>query len=271
MIILKNTVMDSAILLASIIASLGIVYNTFEFYVARNEVLQKFYNWRVVRSRYYILINRPVLSFMFDFVFAERTFITIIIVHGLSAVIFPIVFFFNPMLASIPALIVLLVHCLSNVRTLVGRDGADQMQNILWAGFFAYCLPLNEIVQLVAVGFIAAQLILSYYTSGISKLISPVWRNGTAVHLITRMASYCPAGVAKLFNKRFYSLLFCWLTILFEILSPFLLLFGTEGAIIFIILGTFFHIGIAITMGLTTFVFAFLATYPILYQLASKL
>ncbi|HMK16856.1 MAG TPA: HTTM domain-containing protein [Chitinophagaceae bacterium] len=263
--------MNSAILLASIIASVGIVYNTFEFYLERNEIFSKFYNWRVVRSRYYILINRPVLSLVFDFVFAEKTFNTLIIVHGLSAIMFPVVFLLNPILASVPALIVLVVHCLSNVRTLVGRDGADQMQNILWAGLFVYCLPLNEEVKTVALAFIAAQLILSYFTSGISKLISPVWRNGSAVHLITRMASYCPAGVAKIFNKRFFSLLFCWLTILFELLSPFLLLFGTEGAIIFIILGIFFHIGIAITMGLTTFVFAFLATYPIVYELAGKL
>src|SRR5688572_16281210 len=263
--------MDNAIFLTAIIAAIGIVYDTIEFYQARNEVLQDFYNWRIIRSRYYILINRPVMSFIFDFLFARRTFITIVIVHGVAAVLFPIVFLYNPPAAAILAAIVLSVHCLSNVRLIVGRDGADQMQNIVWAGLIAYSLPLNENAKLIATGFIAAQLILSYLTSGIAKLISPVWRNGKAMHFITRMVTYCPPSFTRFFNRRLFAVSICWLIILFELLSPLLLLFGKPGAIIFIALGALFHGGIAIMMGLTTFVFAFLATYPILYEFARRL
>jgi hypothetical protein len=262
--------MNNAILLTAIIAAAGIVYDTIEFYQARHEVLNDFYNWRVVRSRYYILINRPVMSFVFDFLFARKTFMTIVIAHGVAAVLFPIVFLYSLPAAAVLAAIVFTVHCLTNIRTLVGRDGADQMQNIVWAGLIAYCLPLNENVKLVATGFIAAQLILSYLTSGIAKLISPVWRNGDAMHFITRMVTYCPATFTQIFRTRILSVSLCWMIIFFELLSPLLLFFGTPGAIAFIALGTLFHVGIAVTMGLTTFVFAFIATYPILYEFADR-
>jgi len=263
--------MNTAILIASLIAALGIVYDTVEFYQARHEVLEKFYNWRVVRSRYYILVNRPVLGLAFDALFARRTFIGLVVAHGLAAVAFPVIFYVNPALAALPAAMVLGVHCLTNVRLMVGRDGADQMQNIVWGGLLAYCLPLHESVKLVAVGFIVAQLLLSYIVSGVAKLISPVWRKGTALGLITRMATYCPPAAARLFSRPAVSFAVCWFTILFELLAPGLLFFGHTGAVIFIVLGTLFHGGIALSMGLTTFVFAFLATYPLVYELAGWL
>ena len=144
------------------------------------------------------------------------------------------------------------------------------MQNIIWAGLFAYCLPINEVARTVAVGFIAAQLILSYWTSGIAKLLSRVWRRGSAIYLIMRMASYCSPGIAQICRKRVVSAVFSWLTICFEVLSPFLLLGGKAGALSLIVLGTLFHVGIAVTMGLTTFVFAFIATFPILPFLAGR-
>ncbi|MEL6865046.1 MAG: hypothetical protein AAFP19_11530 [Bacteroidota bacterium] len=259
--------MDSAVLLASIIASFGILYNTVELYLGRKEILKDFYNWRLIKSRYYLFINRPTLSLVFDFLFARKTFLRIVIVHGIAAILFPLVFYFQIQLAAILALIVLLGNGLVNIRLLVGRDGSDQMQNILWAGFFVYCLPLSEMVQWVALWFIAAQLILSYLTSGYWKLVSKEWRRGVAIHLVTRMATYSPHGISRFFSRPIFSISFSWLTIIFELFSPLLLFFGVPGATVFIILGTLFHLGIGITMGLTTFVFAFVATYPIIYTL----
>jgi len=257
--------MKSAILLTAIIAGIGIVYDSIEFYQERTEVLQYFYNWRVVRSRFYVLIRRPVLAFFLDSVFAPGTFLALVMAHGVAAVLFPVVFYFNAPIAALIALFILAVHGLINIRLLVGRDGADQMQNIIWAGLFAVCLPLNETVRWVAIGFIIAQLVLSYLTSGIAKLLSAVWRDGSGVQLITRMATYCPPGIAGLFRNRRLSFITCWLIILFEIFSPLLLFFGQTGVIVFITLGTLFHASIAVAMGLTTFVFAFVATYPVLY------
>jgi hypothetical protein len=43
-----------------------------------------------------------------------------------------------------------------------------------------------------------------------------------------------------------------------------LLFAGHPGIALFVAAGVAFHVGIAVTMGLTTFVFAFLAAYPVL-------
>lgn len=260
--------LNGAVFLTATIASIGIAYDALEFYQARNAVLEQFYDWRIVRSRYYILIGRPALAFMFDLACAPRVFLAAVIAHGVAALLFPIAFLFSTSIAALVAGFVLIVHCLTNIRVMVGRGGADQMQNIIWASLFAFCLPINDLARTIAIAFIPAQLILSYWTSGIAKLVSQVWRNGSAVYLISRMESYCSVGLAQVCGKRRVSILLSWLTMWFEVCSPFLLLGGRPGVLAFIAGGTLFHLGIAITMGLTTFVFAFVATFPILYSFA---
>jgi hypothetical protein len=261
---------NGAVLLTASIAAIGIAYDAAEFYSSRREVLDLFYDWKIVRSRYYILLNRPVLSLLFDLLCGTRLFMVAIVVHGLAALLFPIAIYHQSPLAAALAAFVLTVHCLTNVRLLVGRDGADQMQTIVWAGLFAFSLPLTEMARTAALGFIAAQLVLSYWTSGIAKVFSPAWREGSAVHLITRMATYCSPGLARACGKRSVSMMFSRLTILFEVCGPVLLLVGRRGAFTFVALGTLFHFGIAITMGLTTFLFAFLAAFPIIYYFAGS-
>jgi len=261
---------DAAVVLTACIAAIGITFDAAEFYVARRDVLSRFYDWSIVRSRYYLLINRPVLTLLFDAACSSRVFIAAVIAHGVAALLFPFAFVYNTTLAAALAAFVLGVHCLTNVRIMVGRDGADQMQNVVWAGLFAYCLPLTDVARTVALGFIAAQLVLSYWTSGIAKLSSPVWREGSAIHLITRMATYCSPRLAHACGRRPVSLVMSWLTMVFEIGAPFLLFGGRPGALAFIALGTLFHTGIAVTMGLTTFVFAFVASFPLLYYFSDR-
>lgn len=262
--------MSNAVFISSLIATLGIVYNTIELLLERDEILKRFFQWRIVRSRYYILLDRPFLSLLFDILCSHWVFMGIVVSHAVAAILFALLFFYNyPSLAAIAALLVVFGNCVINVRLLVGRDGADQFQNIIWTGLFAYCLPLEEFVKHAALFFVVAQLMLSYLVSGISKAASPVWRKGTALELISRMATYCPKGVSRNLSRPVVSKLTCWTTIAFEVLAPLLIFFGTPGVFIFISLGVMFHIGIALTMGLTTFVFAFLAAYPILFCLAT--
>jgi hypothetical protein len=54
---------------------------------------------------------------------------------------------------------------------------------------------------------------------------------------------------------------------IFEVFAPLSLLWGRPGAVVFIALGCAFHIGIALSMGLATFVFAFCAAFPVVYSI----
>lgn len=260
-----------AVFWTGVIASLGIVYDALEFFTARRRVLDGFFEWRFIRSRYYILLGRPVLSFVFDLLFAGRVFLWLTLAHGVAALLFPIVLMQNRTAAATLAGTVLVVHCLSNVRLLIGRDGADQMQTVVWAGLFCYCLPIGEWAQLASAAFIPAQLVLSYLISGIAKAASPTWRSGAAIALITRMATYCPRNLSRHLTRPATSFVLSWMTITFELGAPLLLLGGRWGAVVLIIGGMCFHLGIAFSMGLTTFVFAFVSAFPILYHFSGRI
>ncbi|MEO0645069.1 MAG: hypothetical protein AAFZ17_02750 [Cyanobacteria bacterium J06650_10] len=254
-----------AITLCSLIAATGIVYNAVEFISERREILEKFYDWRIVRSRYYILIGRPILGWLFDALFSGKQFHVLIVIYGVAAILFPFVVRYSLTTASLLAATVLLIHCLSHIKLLVGMDGADQMQTIIWSALFFVCLPVNEIARLTAISFIAVQFVLSYLVSGWAKLLSPIWRKGTAISKIMRTATYSTHNTSRILTRPSVSFCLSWATIILETSSPVLLLLGRPGALFLIVVSTTFHLGIAILMGLTTFVFAFCAALPILY------
>lgn len=257
-----------AIRLCSIIAAIGVIYNALELCLHRREILDEFFNWRIVRTRYYILIGRPLLGWLFDVTLTGNRFLFAVAAQAVAVALFPIALSFRLGLAALLAGYVLYVQLLIHIRMLVGMDGSDQMQTVIWASIFVYCLPLNDTARTVAALFIAVQLVLSYLVSGLAKLISPVWRGGSAISLITRTSTYCTQGLAKVLGRPLISTTLCWATIIFEVGSPFLLLAGRPGAIGLILMGTSFHVGVALAMGLTTFIFAFIAAFPVVYYFA---
>ena len=249
--------------LAAVIAALGIVWDTTELLMHR-DTLSRFFEWPVVRSRYYILLRHKTLAAIFDVVLTGRMFIALIVTHAIAAVAFAVLLpIGRPWVAAL-ALLVLAGHCAVHLRLLVGMDGADQMQSIVWAGLAVFALNLGPIANWAAAIFIIAELLLSYLVAGIAKLVSPAWRGGTAIALITRAGTYSSPGVSAAMRPRPVSAVISWGTIGFELLAPMLLFAGHPGLALFIAAGVAFHVGIAVTMGLTTFVFAFLAAYPVL-------
>ena len=80
-----------------------------------------------------------------------------------------------------------------------------------------------------------------------------------------------PEIVNPHFSKTRIDATLCWATIVFEVGGPFLLLAGRPGAVALIVMGTAFHVGVALAMGLTIFIFAFLATFPVVYYFAGRL
>jgi hypothetical protein len=260
-----------AVRLCGAIAAVGILYNSLEFLIGGRDLLERFYDWRIVRSRYYILIGRPVLGWLFDATLSGRQFVALTAVQAIAALLFPIAVGWSLGTGALLAFIVLAGQCVTHLRLLIGMDGSDQMQTVIWATLFLYCLPLTPTARIVVLGFIGAQLLLSYLVSGWAKASSPVWRSGVAVGLITRTATYCTPTLSGVFTRPRMSFIASWGTILFEVGAPFLLLFGRPGFAVFAMAGLLFHIGIAVVMGLTTFVFAFGAALPVVYHFANYL
>jgi hypothetical protein len=248
---------------AAAIAAIGIVWDAVEL-LSHRDTLGRFFEWPVIRSRYYILLRHTGLGALFDSILTGRIFQVLVAAHALAAVAFVVLLPAGRPFVAALALLVLVGHSAIHLRLLVGMDGADQMQTVVWAGLAVYALDIGPIADWAAAIFIVLQLLLSYAVAGIAKLVSPAWRGGTAIARITRTGTYCSPGVSAALQPRPVSLVVGWVTIGFELFAPALLFAGHPGLALLVAAGVAFHIGIAVTMGLTTFVFAFLAAYPVL-------
>ena len=168
------------------------------------------------------------------------------------------------LMGSMMLLIVLLTLSTIRWRRHTGGDGAEQMTMIVFAAsalaLFPY--PSPERINLVAL-FLVAQVSLSYITAGIAKLISPVWRNGTALPAILSTYSHGHAGAASFLQRHPVVVhVASWGVIVFECLFP-LLLFGPPWLLLTtLLLGFAFHLCCAFLMGLNSFLWSFPALYP---------
>ena len=154
----------------------------------------------------------------------------------------------------------------------MGGDGAEQMAILtLFASCLAVLPGVDHSATTLAVYFIGAQLILSYFTAGVVKAISPTWRGGSAIGLIMGSEAYGQRWAATLFET--FPGLSRWLTrsiVLVECIFP-LILFAPPGiAMAMLAAGFVFHAVCAVTMGLNTFVIAFPATYLCVIYLAQQ-
>lgn len=156
---------------------------------------------------------------------------------------------------------------LAHLRTTYAGDGAQQMSLIvgvaLLLGFNPWVTPAAGAVCLL---FIAAQSALSYLASGVAKLISPIWMRGDAlVRILATTAFGCELGFRLASISPRFTRMLCQVTVIVEVLFPFLL-FGPRWMMIaFFVWGFTFHLANAFLMGLNTFLWAFLSTYPALY------
>lgn len=115
-------------------------------------------------------------------------------------------------------------------------------------------------------GYIAAQLILSYTLSGIAKLKEPAWRDGTALpRLLAVPAYHAPAWAQRVAGKATsYPLL------AFEVLFP-LALTSKPACLVFLAIAAAFHLGNAVVLGLNRFLWAWLAAFPALWFWVDRL
>ena len=166
------------------------------------------------------------------------------------------------LLPLIVGIIAQLIHC---YRAPIGKDGSDQMVSIVLFGLFLFYWQPSQLVQELGIFFISIQIILAYCVSGVAKWFSPLWRNEPILKDILDTRSYGNKFVAKWLNEhpllcRFGSLL----VMTYQASFPLVIILPPEGVYFYLALGFLFHLSIAIVMGLNTFLWSFLACYPIL-------
>jgi len=176
--------------------------------------------------------------------------------------------------ASVVAVVVLLAsHLAFSFRQILGEDGSDQMNSVI-AVSLALCLgPISTpVARDLGLWFITAQACLAYFSAGVAKLISPIWRNGSAVQRIFDTGSYGMRSVGgALAGRREIGLMLCWGVMVFEVLFPLVLVVPVPYRYVILGTGVVFHLLNAIIMGLNNFFWSFTATYPAVLYVASRI
>jgi hypothetical protein len=166
----------------------------------------------------------------------------------------------------------LIFAAINRLYRVMGGDGAEQMAILtLFASCLAVLPGVDHSATTFAVWFIGAQLILSYFTAGFVKAVSPIWRTGSAIGLIMGSEAYGQPWAATLLKT--HPGLSRWLTrsvVLVECIFPLILFAPRSVAVTMLAVGFLFHAVCAVTMGLNTFLIAFPATYLCVIVLAQE-
>ncbi len=151
------------------------------------------------------------------------------------------------------------------------NGGADRMSLLVLCCLCLTHLAGTEYWREIAFGYLAMQLTLSYFISGWVKVINPEWRSGRALLDVFQFSAYPVSESLRRWadNPR---LLFgmSWAVMLFELLFPVSLLTPLSlGVALFI--AASFHFANACLFGLNRFFWIWLAAYPSIGWLQSRL
>jgi hypothetical protein len=170
-------------------------------------------------------------------------------------------------LYSLILLVLFLIQVHAFSQSNYGHDGSDQMLLLVSGALaLAYAFHLKGSSAWIGLWFIVVQSLLSYASSGVSKLISEVWRSGRSLALIFDTAAYGAPQVSKWLSKAPALAFFgSWSVIILECCMPFVLVVPRAVMVVMLSVACSFHLGCAVTMGLNCFFWAFVSTFPMLY------
>jgi hypothetical protein len=175
-----------------------------------------------------------------------------------------------PSLSGFFILVILLVHLLSCFRHRSGLDGAQQMQTIIFASLLLFSVSSDPLAKAGCLWFIGLQALLSYMTAGIVKVRSAAWRGGTALENTFQGARFRNEPLGHALRKHpLVAKALCWSVIVFECAFALLVVMGPRTCFIVLVAGIFFHLAVALVMGLNSFLWSFIATYPAVFFFAN--
>lgn len=120
-------------------------------------------------------------------------------------------------------------------------------------------------------GYLALQLILSYFISGWVKIVNPEWRNGRALMDVFEFSAYpVSESIRKIAHYPKLVLIGSWVVIGFEIVFP--LAFLTQMTLIIGLgVAATFHLANAFLFGLNRFFWVWIAAYPSILWLHDRI
>lgn len=151
------------------------------------------------------------------------------------------------------------------------NGGADRMTLLsLVCLTAAHWAPAPAWAEL-ALGYLAAQLVISYVMAGWVKIVNPDWRSGRALRDVFLFSAYPVSGALRALADRPRLLAAAsWAVMLLELSFP-LGLLDPRLLLAVLAAAACFHLANAALFGLNRFVWAWLAAYPALFWLQARL
>lgn len=149
------------------------------------------------------------------------------------------------------------------------NGGSDRMGLLI-----LFCVTIAEWLpdpkwKIYVFGYLALQLVLSYFVSGWVKVVNADWRSGRALRDVFLFSAYPVSERLRGFNNR-PKLMFImsWCVMGFELLFP-LTMFNQSALIVGLFIAAIFHFANACLFGLNRFFWVWLAAYPSIIWLQS--
>jgi hypothetical protein len=170
-------------------------------------------------------------------------------------------------------LMALCIHSLLVLHRFQGpyNGGSDRMGLLI-----LYCLCLSRwlpdgLPAQSAFGYLGIQVVLSYFISGQVKIVNPEWRSGRALADVFSFSAYPVAeNLRRLAGYPRLLWAASWAVMLFEVLFP-LSFINPTVLIAALAVAATFHLANALLFGLNRFLWFWVASYPSLLWLQSRL
>ncbi|MBT6843215.1 MAG: HTTM domain-containing protein [Candidatus Melainabacteria bacterium] len=169
--------------------------------------------------------------------------------------------------------VLLLIQALIILKHFDGpyNGGSDRMSLLILSCLCLINFMPSSQLQGYVLGYLALQVLLSYFAAGCCKFINREWWSGRALQDLFRFSAYPASQDLRSLADHPKVLLFAsWISILFELLFP-LTLLNQNLLIIGLLAALTFHLTNAYLFGLNRFVWAWIAAYPALFWLQGQL
>jgi len=151
------------------------------------------------------------------------------------------------------------------------NGGSDRMGVLILCAITLVHFMPEQAWREIAFGYLAMQLVLSYFISGGVKIVNADWRSGRALADVFLFSAY-PASESMRGWAEKPRLLFVmsWAVMVFELVFPFAML-SQETLIAALVIAGVFHLGNACIFGLNRFFWVWLAAYPSILWLQGRI
>lgn len=151
------------------------------------------------------------------------------------------------------------------------NGGSDRMTLLILMCLFVATAWPNPFIQKIAIGYLAIQVILSYFIAGVVKVAKKQWRDGTALPLVLCHSNYPMVPAMRNWATHQQTLFLAgWFVVIAELAFPLALLNPTALAASLFAAG-FFHFLNAIFFGLNRFFWIWIASYPAVLWFQSQI